>query len=128
MLQSFVFPQTEGGSDINAIFQQNGVSPYYGQDVHHVLSDSFTNQWICRASPFLWLLRSPNLTQPYFFMWGCVKNIVYSNKIQELNHLHEWIIITIATVTPEMTLHTWAETEYCYDVSRAANEAHFNIF
>jgi hypothetical protein len=40
----------------------------------------------------LWLPRSPDLTQFYFFLfWSCVNNYVRMNKIRGLNHLKEII-------------------------------------
>jgi hypothetical protein len=35
-------------------------------------------------------------------MWGYVKNIVYAEKIHDLDHLRQKIITAVATITPDM--------------------------
>ena len=59
---------------------------------------------------------------------GYIKNIVYAEKIRNIQHLQERITSVIETVTRDMIQKTWQEIEFCLDVSRATNGAHIEIY
>ena len=63
-----------------------------------------------------------------FFLWGYIKNIVYAEKIRNIQHLQERITSAIETVTRDMIQKTWQEIEICLDVSRATNVAHIEMY
>ena len=63
-----------------------------------------------------------------FFLWGYIKNIVYVEKIRNVQHLQERITWAIETVTRKMIQKTWQETEFRLDVSRATNGAHIEMY
>jgi len=63
-----------------------------------------------------------------FFLWGYIKNIVYVEKIRNIQHLQERITSAIETVTPDMIQKTWQEIEFRLDVSRATNVIHIEIY
>lgn len=63
-----------------------------------------------------------------FFLWGHLKSIVYSEKICNIAHLRQRIVEALASVTPDMLLNTWKETEYRLDVARATNGAHIELY
>ena len=44
-----------------------------------------------KAVPIEWPPRSPDMTPPDFFLWGYVKNVVYSQKPQTLEELKQSI-------------------------------------
>jgi hypothetical protein len=52
-----------------------------------VLSAILPGRWIGMGSSILWPTRSTNLTLLDFFFWGYVKNYIYMDTIQDLNHL-----------------------------------------
>ena len=63
-----------------------------------------------------------------FFLWGYIKNIVYAEKIRNIQHLQERITSAIETVTRDMIQKTWQEIEFCLDYSRAKNGAHIEMY
>ena len=62
-----------------------------------------------------------------FFLWGYIKNIVYAEKIRNIQHLQDRITSAIETVTRVMIQKTWQETEFRLDVSRATNVEHIEM-
>ena len=63
-----------------------------------------------------------------FFLWGYNKNIVYSEKIRNIQHLQERITSAIETVTRDMMQKTWQEIEFRLNVPRATNSAHIEMY
>ena len=63
-----------------------------------------------------------------FFMWGYIKNIVYAEKIRNIQHLQDRITSAIETVARDMIQKTWQEIEFRLDVSRATNVAHIELY
>ena len=63
-----------------------------------------------------------------FFLWGYIKNIMYAEKIRNIQHLQYRITSAIETVTRDMIQKTWQEIEFCLDVSRATNGAHIEMY
>jgi hypothetical protein len=61
-------------------------------------------------------------------MWGYIKNIVYAAKLRNIQHLQERITSAIETVTRDMIQERWQEIEIRLDVSRATNDAHFEMY
>ena len=95
--------------------------------VTDVLNERFPDAWIGRCGPIAWPPRSPDLSPLDFFLWGYIKNIVYAEKIRNIQHLQERITSVIETVTRDMIQKTWQEIELHLDVSRATNGAHIEI-
>jgi hypothetical protein len=51
-----------------------------------------------------------------FFLWGCVKNIAYQIKIDNLQHLKAHIRYAVTTVTPNMLQATWNKIKFFLDI------------
>ena len=62
------------------------------------------------------------------FLWGYIKNIVYAEKIRNIQQLQDRITSAIETVTRDMIQKTWQETEFRLDVSRATKSAHIEMY
>ena len=75
-----------------------------------------------------WPPRSPDLSPLDFFLWGYIKNIVYAEKIKNIQHLQERITSAIETVTKDIIQKTWQEIEFRLDVSRATKGAHIEMY
>ena len=58
------------------------------------------------------------------FLWGYIKNIVYAEKIRNIQHLQDRITSAIETVTRDMIQKKWQEIEFRLDISGATNVAH----
>jgi len=78
--------------------------------------------------PIPWPPRSPDLSPLDFFLWGYIKNIVYAEKIKNIQHLQERITSAIENVTRDMIQKMSQETEFRLDVSRATNGAHIEMY
>ena len=75
-----------------------------------------------------WPTRSPDLSRLDFFLWGYIKNIVYVEKIRNIQHLQDRITSAIETVTRDMIQKTWQETDFRLDVSIATIDAHIEMY
>ena len=65
---------------------------------------------------------------PYLLVWEYIKNIVYAEKIRNIQHLQERFTSSIETVTRDMIQKTWQEIEFRLEVSRATNVAHNDMY
>jgi hypothetical protein len=63
-----------------------------------------------------------------FFCGWYIKNIVYAEKIRNIQHLQERITSAIETVTRDMIQKTWKGIEFRVDVSKATNGAHIQMY
>ena len=93
-----------------------------------VLSERFPDAWIGRGGPIPWPPQSPDLSPLDFFLWGYITNIVYAEKINNIQHLQERITSAIETVTRDMIQKTWQKIEFHLDISRATNGAHTGMY
>jgi hypothetical protein len=64
---------------------------------------------------------------PGFYFWGCVKQIVYSVHMHNIQYLKQWIREAAASVTPDVLGTVWQEMKYPLDVCRAKNGAHVEL-
>lgn len=63
-------------------FQHDGAPAHYGNIVQEFLNQTFEQRWIGRGGPTRWPPRSPDLTPIDFFLWGTMKQLVYSTPVQ----------------------------------------------
>lgn len=107
MLQNFAFPQFP----TNVIFQQDGAPPHWGSNVREALDDKFPDSWIGRGGPISWPPRSPDITPLDYFLWGYVKNKVYSSPVKNIEELKERIETAINNISPELLARVWKNLE-----------------
>jgi len=107
---------------------QDGAPAHFSCFVTDVLNVIFPDTWIGRGGPIPWPPRSPDLSPLYFFLCGYIKNIVYGEKIRNIQHLQESITSATETVTRDMIQKTWQEIVFHLDVSRATNGAHIEMY
>ena len=60
---------------------QRRFAPHFAGPVHAVLTKTFGNRWIGRGGPVNWPARSLDLSPLDFFVWGYMKNQVYSSPV-----------------------------------------------
>ncbi|GBN98961.1 hypothetical protein AVEN_89437-1 [Araneus ventricosus] len=94
MLQLYAVPQIP--EDI--IFQQDGAPPHYGNI--EFLDTTFPQRWIVRGAVMAWPPRSPDITPLDFYLWGYVQLHVYSERINDINHLKQRITNVIQSSLP----------------------------
>ena len=67
-----------------AYFQQDGATAHTAHMSVAVLDDVFADRIISKT---IWPPRSPDLSPPDFFLWGAMKNSVYSNNPHAVDEL-----------------------------------------
>lgn len=65
------------------VFQQDGAPPHYATAVRYLLDQTFPNRWMGRGSsgnpaPVAWPPRSPDLNPLDFWLWGDLKQKVFT--------------------------------------------------
>jgi hypothetical protein len=55
--------------------------PHFGLDPRDWLEQHYRHRWIGRGGPVAWTPRSLNLTPCNFYLWGYLKDIVYSTPV-----------------------------------------------
>ena len=92
------------------------------------LDATFLNRWIGRDGPTPWPPRSPDITPHDLFLWGYVKDEVFSTPVPDITNLKAKITDDLATITEDMLENTWRETDYRLDVLRATKGAHVEVY
>ena len=68
------------------------------------------------------------ISPPYFFLWGYVKDKVFSTPVPDITNLKARITDAFAAITEDMLENTWRETDYRLDVLRATKGAHVEVY
>ena len=110
------------------IFQQDGAPPHWGLDCRRILDAAFPNKWYGRDSPTPWPPRSPDITPLDFFLWGYVKDKVFSTPVPDITNLKARITDAFAIITEDMLENTCREIDYRLDVLRATKGAHVEVY
>ena len=93
-----------------------------------VLDAKFPNRWIGRDGPTPWPPRSPDITPLVFFLWGYVKDKVFSTPVPYITYLRARITDAFATATEYMLENTWREIGCRLEVLRATKGAHVEVY
>lgn len=99
MLTNFLWPQVMRR---RMLFQQDGAPSHYALVVRNWLDEKFPDRWIGRRGPIEWPARSPDLSPPDFFLWGYLKDIVYTERPTTIEQLRRRIRTVCAKVPVEM--------------------------
>ncbi|XP_030752392.1 uncharacterized protein LOC115879638 [Sitophilus oryzae] len=78
----------------NQWFQHDGAQPHQSNFVREWLNEHFFGRWIGQGGPVLWPPRSPDINPCDFFLWGYIKQTVYSVPVTNLEDLRERIMDT----------------------------------
>jgi hypothetical protein len=68
-------------------FQHDGAPAHFGIDVRNYLNRQFGERWIGRGGPLSWPARSPDYNPADYFLWGHLKQKVYSAPIETRDQL-----------------------------------------
>ena len=75
------------------IFMQDGAPGHFSILARNWLNQNYRDRWIGRGGPIAWPPRSPDMTPMDFFVWGYLKEFVYSVRIDTMeqleNRIHE---------------------------------------
>ncbi|KYN14904.1 hypothetical protein ALC57_12879 [Trachymyrmex cornetzi] len=83
-------------------FQQDGTPSHYARSSRNALNILYPNKWIGRGSLTPWPPRSPDINHLDFFLWGFIKEKVFSTKPTTRDNMKEIIRQACAAVTPQM--------------------------
>lgn len=87
---------------MSSYYQHDGAPAHYGREVKMWLDEEYADRWIGRNGPVHWPARSPDLTVLDFFVWGRMKELVYSTEITTLNELEERILESSSKVRQQL--------------------------
>lgn len=82
-------------------FQQDGAPAHNSQVAMRFLKNKFCNNVIATNTSIRWPARSPDLSPLDFFLWGYLKDRIYSNPIDSVENLRERIILECAAITAD---------------------------
>ncbi|KAJ8949642.1 hypothetical protein NQ318_010058 [Aromia moschata] len=87
-------------------FMHDGAPPHFARIVREYLNEQFPGRWIGRGNdaPISWPLRSPDLNPCDFFIWGDLKQKVYSVSIENEEQLWNRIQNAVQELQNEETL------------------------
>ena len=68
-------------------FQHDGDPPHSSRGFTNFLNYRFPGRWIGRCGPHHWPARSPDLSPLDYCVWGWMKELVYSEKLETRNAL-----------------------------------------
>ena len=99
-------------------WQQDGAPPHYSRQVTDYINDTFQGRWIGRNGTIYWPARSPDITPLDYFLWGYLKDIVYTAPPTNLEDLQNRIKAACRTITADMvratcTRNLMARFEFC---------------
>ena len=83
-------------------YQLDGAPAHYYKLVRDKLDRMFPDRWIGRLGPTMWPARSPDLNPCDFFLWGFIKEKIYSEDYEDFVVLRQKIQAAIDSITPEM--------------------------
>lgn len=72
-------------------FMHDGAPPHFLISVRDHLTQKYGGHWIGRGGPVAWPARSPDLNPMDFCIWGYLKTLVYSHKINSIEELQQQI-------------------------------------
>jgi len=72
-----------------------------------------------RDGPTPWPPRSQVINPLDFFLWGYVKDKVFSTPVPDITNFEARITDAFATITEDILENTWREIDYRLDVLRA---------
>jgi hypothetical protein len=96
MLGNYVLPQHRNN---NFIFQGDGAPIHFAHIICDCSNVNFPGRWIGQARPTAWPPRSSDLMLSNIFLLICVKDQVYSQRVNTLGELKAWITTATKNVT-----------------------------
>ena len=67
--------------------KHDGAPPHFSRDVINFLNYPFPGRWIGSGGPHNWPARSPDLSPLDYYVWGWMKELVYSVKLGKRDEL-----------------------------------------
>lgn len=74
-------------------FLHDGCPAHFDRAVRNHLDNTFPRRWIGRGGPVPWPPRSPDLNPLDFFLWGFLKERVYTTEVENIDELRHRIYV-----------------------------------
>ena len=110
MLELYIAPKLEEFQQCIFI-QQDGAPPCWRSHVRHFLGATFPNRWTGRDGPTPWPQRSQDITLVDFFLWGYVKDKIFSTPVPDITNLKARITEDFVTITEDILDNKWREID-----------------
>ena len=88
---------------------------------------AFPKRWVGRDGPTPCPPRSPDITPLDFFLWGYVKDKVFSTPVPDITNLKARITDAFVAITEDMLENTWTEIDCRLDVLRVKKQHNFKF-
>ncbi|CAK1600423.1 unnamed protein product [Parnassius mnemosyne] len=85
-------------------FQHDGAPAHFSTIVRDYLNELYGDRWIGRGGPVAWPARSPDMTPLDFFLWGHMKQIVYSTPISTREELLQKVMAAASQIKENRTV------------------------
>lgn len=110
-------------------WQQDGAPPHNSQVVTEYLDRTYPNRWIGNKGPIRWPARSPDLSPLDFFLWGYLKDIVFTTPPLNVDDLKMKIRLACSDITPDIIRATCTrEVIRRFEACIISNGHHFEQF
>ncbi|KAJ8911968.1 hypothetical protein NQ315_012779 [Exocentrus adspersus] len=110
------------------VMQHDGAGPHNAHVVRNYLDARFPNAWIGTYGPVRWAPRSPCLTPLDYFLWGTIKDKVYSNATNNIEHLRVKIEDAFQSVSQNSVQKAVDQMELRTNLCIRYNGGHINNF
>lgn len=105
MLENFFLPEVNRQGLQQMWFQQDGATAHTARATMEILHDAFPGRVMSNRGDIDWPPRSPDLTAPDFFLWGYLKDRVYTHRPTTIQELKVNIHQEIEQITQEVCQH-----------------------
>jgi hypothetical protein len=105
----------------------DGAPPLFIRRVRAFLDREFPDRWIGRGGSVAWSSCSSDLTPLDFFLGEALNDTVYRENLQNINELHERVVIAAEAVTKEMLASSRRGTECRLEGRPATDNAPIEI-
>ena len=102
MINGFLWPELEDMDVDDVCIPQDGATCHTSGETIGLLREKFLGRVISRNGDYNWPLRSCDLTPLDVFLWGFVKDKVYTDVPQSIHELKEKICAIIEVIKPQM--------------------------
>jgi hypothetical protein len=102
MMREEIMPEIREKFGDDCWFQMDGAPAHWARNVREWIEEQFPQRWIGRGGPINWPPRSPDLTPPDFFLWGHLKNKVFSSPPATLESLKSKIRTEMREISSEI--------------------------
>jgi hypothetical protein len=110
------------------LFQQDGAPAHYSKEVREYLNLTFPERWIERRGPIDWAPRSPDLTPCDFFLWGYLKQKVFSEPLKDLEDLRNRITYYVNLIDENTLNRVFSNIEKRLILVQETGGAHIEQF